>query len=72
MHEIDEDRRAGRRERFYQGLAEMTEDRYARRLEAVRETLAEARNAIVRNRTDKTEVLVQHVDALSMWAAGSQ
>ena len=69
---IEEDRLAGRYDRFRRGVADVTEDRYARRLEGIHETLAEAKSAMVRNRTDKTNVLVQHVDALSMWAAGSQ
>ncbi len=70
--EINEDQRAGRHDHFRQGLADTTEDWYARRLGRIHETLAEARSAIIRNRTDKTGVLVQHVDALSTWAAGSQ
>lgn len=72
FEEINEDRRAGQHDRVSQGLADTTEDWYARRLGKIHETLAEARSAIVRNRTDKTEVLVQHVDALSTWAAGAQ
>lgn len=70
--EINEDRRAGRHDRFRQGLADATEDRYARRLGGVHETLVEASSAIVRNRTDKTNVLIEHVDALSRWAVGTQ
>jgi hypothetical protein len=72
LQEIDEDRGAGRHRRLQRVLVATTETRYARRIESIRETLAEARSAIVRNRTGKTDVLVQHVDALSMWAAGSQ
>lgn len=72
LKEIDEDRRAGQHDRSNQVLVATTENRYARRIESIRETLAEARSAIARNRTGKTDVLVQHVDALSAWAAGSQ
>lgn len=71
IDDIDKDRRAGRHDRLAQVLVATTEDRYARRLESIRETLAEGRSAMVRNRTGKTEVLVQHVDALSAWAAGA-
>jgi len=71
LTEIDEDRGADRHRRLQRGLVATTETRYARRIESIRETLAEARSAIVRNRTGKTDVLVQHVDALSSWAAGS-
>ena len=70
--DIDEDRRAGSHDRVTQGLADTTEDWYARRLGRIQETLAEARSAVVRNRTDKTGVLAQHVDALSTWATGPQ
>ncbi|OKH70268.1 hypothetical protein EB74_28105 [Mycobacterium sp. SWH-M5] len=72
LKEIDEDRGAGRHRRLQRVLVATTETRYAQRIESIRETLAEAKSAIFRNRTDKTNVLVQHVDALSMWAAGSQ
>lgn len=70
--EIDEGRGAGRQRRLQRVLVATTETRYARRIESIQETLAEARSAIVRNRTGKTDVLVQHVDALSKWAAGCQ
>ncbi|MEN4478225.1 hypothetical protein [Mycolicibacterium cosmeticum] len=70
--EIDEDRGLDRHRRLQRVLAATTETRYARRIESIRETLAEARSAIVRNRTGKTDVLVQHVDTLSTWAAGSR
>ncbi|SIN56540.1 MULTISPECIES: hypothetical protein [Mycobacteriaceae] len=71
LKEIDEERGEDRHRRLQRVLAVTTETRYARRIESIRETLAEARSAIVRNRTGKTDVLVQHVDALSTWAAGS-
>lgn len=71
LKEIDEDRGAGHR-RLQRVLVATTETRYARRIESIRETLVEARSAITRNRTGKTDVLVQHVDALSTWATGSQ
>jgi len=72
LKEIDEDRGAGRHRRLQRVLVATTETRYARRIESIRETLAEAPSAIVRNRTGKTDVLVQHVYALSAWAAGSR
>lgn len=49
LKEIDEDQGAGRHRRLQRVLVATTETRYARRIESIRETLAEARSAIVRN-----------------------
>jgi len=40
---------------------------YARRLEWMRENLAEARTVLARNATQRTAALVSHLDALSCW-----
>jgi hypothetical protein len=70
--DIDEDLRTARRRLFEQGSVEIDEHWYAERFEEIRETLAEATGAVMRSRTPKTDVLVQHLNALCTWVTGSE
>ncbi len=54
-----------------ESMVEVVVSEYALRLEWMRESLAEARTALGRNRSGRSAALVSHVDGLSRWLASS-